>query len=69
MLLSLSRALKTMAMVCIMEIYPVAVEDIGPLWKLRITALLKELPKEELSLTWMCLAREVAFSHNIKIAC
>ena len=49
--------------------FPVIVEDIGLFWKLSITTLLKELPKEELSLTWMCMAGEIAFSHNIKIRC
>lgn len=49
--------------------FPVILEDTGFFWKLRITAILKELPKKELSLTWMCLAGEIAFSHNIKIRC
>lgn len=49
--------------------FPVIVEDVGLFCKLRITTLLKELPKGELSFTWMCLGGETAFSHNIKIPC
>lgn len=49
--------------------FPVIVEDIRLFWKLRITTFLKDIPKEELSLTWMCLSGEIAFSYNIKISC
>lgn len=46
------------------------------LWKVlgssrssELQVFLKELSKQELSLTSMCLAGETAFSHDIKILC
>lgn len=49
--------------------FPLLVEDVGLFWKLRIMTFPKELHKEELSLTLMCLAGKLAFSHSIKIRC
>lgn len=49
--------------------FPVLEEDAGLFWKLRITTLPIQLHKEELSLTLMCSAGKLAFSHSIKIRC
>lgn len=49
--------------------FSVVVEDVELFWKLRITTLPKDPHKEELSLTLMCSAGELAFSHSIKIRC
>lgn len=47
--------------------FPVLVEDVGLFWKLRITTILKQHHTEELFLTLMCSAGQLAFSHSIKI--
>lgn len=47
--------------------FPALVENVGLFWKLRITTLSNEPHKEELFLTLMCSAGQLAFSHSIKI--